>query len=121
MEEAKQKVAIEGVKFVLPFLLLTSVEPGAKVVTVPVKKTLSLDEIDEHQPIQHYGCVPFMVGAFGNAGDELEENCMFSLELIIESLGHALDVEGGARAAGHVGKRELVFLVEGECNRLKFL
>ena len=61
-------------------LLLAAVEPVAEIIVVAVEEALSLDEIDEHQAVEHDGGIPFMVGAFGDAGDEFQEGIVFLLK-----------------------------------------
>ena len=61
VEEAEQEVAVERIELVLAVLLLGSAQPVAEIVVVAVEKALALDEVDEHQPVQHHRGVPFVV------------------------------------------------------------
>ena len=92
-----------------------------KVIPVAIQKAFSLDEIDKHQAVEHDGGIPFVIGAFGDAGDKLEEGSVFLLKPVVETLGDALDIEAGASPAGDIGQRESVFFLQGEGNGFEFL
>ena len=62
VEQAEQEVAVEGVELVLALFLLAAVEPVAEVIGVAVEEALALDEIDEHQAVEHDGGIPLAVG-----------------------------------------------------------
>ena len=98
MEQAEQEVAVEGIELVLALFLCAQRQPVAQVVAVAVEKALALDEIDEHQAVEHDRGIPLAVGALGDAVDELEKRRMLLLELVVEALGHALHVKGRPRA-----------------------
>ena len=86
MEEPQQEVAVEAVELVLAALAPASVQPGAQVVGVAVKEALLLDEVDEHQPVQHHRRVPLpVVGQSPRCPDEAQEGCVLRLELIVEA------------------------------------
>src|SRR3989337_2724 len=102
-------------------LLLGSVEPVTQVVAIAVEKSLALDEIDEHQPVEHHRGVPLMVLLDGNAGDELEERGVLLAELVVEAFGNPLDVEGFTGATRYIDERKGFFLRQAEGNRLKLL
>src|SRR5262249_10946761 len=93
MKEAQEEVTVEGVELVLAMLGPHAREPVAKVAAVAVQEALALDEIDEHQPVQHHRGIPLAVGGLRNAGDELEKHCVLFLKTIVEALGDSLDVE----------------------------
>jgi len=100
VEQAEQEVAVERVEFVLALFSFAAVETIAKVGVVAVEKALALDEIDEHQAVEHDGRIPFAVGHVGDAINELEEGLAVRVEVAVERLGDALNVErsaGGAR------------------------
>ena len=101
VEQAEQEVAVEGIELVLALFLLAAVEPVAEVIGVAVEETLALDEIDEHQAVEHDGRIPFAVGHLADAVNELEEGFAVGVEVAVERLGDALDVERGAGAAGN--------------------
>ena len=121
VEQAQQEVAVEGVELVLALFLLAAAQAVAEVVAVAVEKALALDEIDEHQAVEHDRGIPFPVGALGDAVDELEEGRMLLLEPVVEALGHALHVQAGPHPARDVGQRECFFFVERKGDCTKFL
>ena len=54
MEESQQEIAVEGIELVFArFSRPASAEPVAQVVAIAVQKAFPLDEVDEHQPIEH--------------------------------------------------------------------
>ena len=73
---------------------------------VAVEEALALDEVDEHQPVQHHRRVPLLVLLDGNARDELEERGVLLAELVVESLRDPLDVEGFTSATRYVDQRQ---------------
>ena len=121
MKETQQEVTIEGVEGILPSLATAAIEAVAKVVRVAVKEALALDEVDEHQAVEHDGGVPFLVALHGYPVNEAEEGGVFLFEHIVEALGNALDVEGGTDTAGHVRQRHLLFFFERYRYALKSL
>ena len=62
MEQPQQEVAVEGLELVLAPGLLNHRQPVAQVVGVAVEKALLLNEVDEHQAVEHEGRVPLKVG-----------------------------------------------------------
>ena len=72
---------------------------------VAVEEALALDEVDEHEPVQHHRGVPLLVLLDGNARDELEESGVLLAELVVEAFGNPLDVEGLTGATGNVDER----------------
>ncbi len=83
----------------------------AQVVGVAVEKALLLNEVDEHQAVEHQRRVPFKVRRRLDALDELHEGGVFGLETFVEFLGDFIDVEGRFGFARHVEQRELIFLL----------
>ena len=81
VEQPQQEIAVERVELVPALFLLAAVEPVAKIIAVAVEKTFALDEINEHQAVEHDGRIPFVVGALGDAGDEFQERSVFLLKL----------------------------------------
>ena len=121
MEQSQQEVAIKRIKFVVALLVATSRQPIAEIVAVTVKKSLSLHEIHEHQPIKHHGGVPFPVATFWDAGDELKEGRVLALKLVVEAFGDALHIEGCARSSCNIWKCYFFFLVKREFDGFEFL
>ena len=62
-----------------------------------------------------------MVGAFGDAGDELQKRGVLLLKHFVEPFGDALYVETNASATGHINRYEGFFLDEREGDDFKFL
>lgn len=62
-----------------------------------------------------------MVLLDGNAGDELEERGVLLAELLVESFGYPLDVEGFASATCYVDNRKGFFFVEAKGDSMKLL
>ena len=58
MEEPEKKVAIEGLEFILTLGLADQSQPVTKIFRVAVKKAFFLDEVHEHQAIEHERGVP---------------------------------------------------------------
>ena len=85
VEQAEQEVAVEGVELVLALFLLAAVEPIAKVIVVAVEEAFALDEIDEHQAVEHDGGIPFAVGHLADAVNELEEGFAVGVEVAVET------------------------------------
>ena len=101
-------------ELVLALLLLHALEAVAKIVAVAVEKALLLDEVDEHQPVEHQRGVPLPVGHGLDALDELQEGIVLRLEAVVEPLGDPVHVEGGAQPGRHVDDGEVVFLIQRE-------
>ena len=89
---------------------------------VAVEEAFALDEIDEHQAVEYDGRIPFAVGHLADAINELEEGFPVGVEVSVERLGDALDVERGAGAAGddHGGETGFLFF-EGDVEDLELL
>ena len=122
VEETKQEVAVKGVELILPFFLLAALEAMAEVVAVAVEKPLLLDEIDEHQAVEHDGRIPLAVGHFADAVDERKEGLPVRVEIAVKRLGDALEVEGGARFPAHLDDCDSsLFLRERDVKRVEFL
>ena len=99
-------------------IVLVAVELAAPAAR---QQAFFLDEIDEHEAVEHERGVPFAVGLGGDALDEGEEFVVFFLEAVIEAFGDALGVERGAHAGGDDGGTKLVFFRDAEGQRLQFL
>ena len=94
MEQPQQEVAVEGEEFPLALALLDHPEAILEVICVPVQKTLALDEVDEHQPVEHERGIPLSVTLVGDALDELQERRVLSLEMVVEASGDTVTVKG---------------------------
>jgi hypothetical protein len=64
-----------------------------EVIGVAVEETFLLDEIDEHEPVEHHGGVPAPVALVLDALEEFQEPVVLGLEALIELLGDGLDIE----------------------------
>ncbi len=98
VKQAEKKVAVETVELVLALLLLATLQPVAEVIAVSVEEAFSLNKIDEHQPVEHDRCIPFPVGDLADAGDELEESIPMDIEVAVELLSDALNIEAALHA-----------------------
>src|SRR5262249_47572133 len=58
VEQPQQEVAVESEEFSLALTLLDHPEAILQVVCVSVQKTFTLDEVDEHQPVEHERGIP---------------------------------------------------------------
>ncbi len=85
------------------------------------RKPLLLDEVDEHQPVEHHRGVPLAVVLDRDALDERQEAVVLLLEAVVELLRHPVDVEARPEAAGDVGQGEQVLFGEIESYRDEFL
>ncbi len=101
VEQPQQEVAVERQEFVLALGLANELHAVAQVIGVAVEEAFLLDEVDEHQAVEHEGRVPLQVGVGLDALDELEEGGVFGLEAFVELLGDLVDIERRAGAAGH--------------------
>jgi len=97
MEQPEKEVAVKCIKLVLALFLLASVQAIAEIIMVPIKKALALDEIDEHQAIEHDRRIPFAIGHFTDSVNEFQEGFTVCVKITVECLGDTLDVEA-ARA-----------------------
>lgn len=61
----------------------------AEVIGVSVQELILLDEVDEHQPVEHQGGIRLTFVRRRNSVDELEERGVLSLEPLVESAGGA--------------------------------
>lgn len=116
-EQRAKEAAVEPVLAAL----LTLPEFRAQIIAIVVQKLLLLNEIDEHQPVQHHGSIPRLQPVIWDTLDEVQELLMLGLEAIIKALGDSLGVECGSHAPGHLDVMELLFLIEAECDGLKLL
>ena len=96
-EQREQKIAVETV----PPAALARRQLVLQVIRVAVEEALLLDEVDEHQAVQHHRGVPGPVVVNGDAADELQEVGVLALEIFVELLGDLLQVEGLGHLARH--------------------
>ena len=111
VEQPQQELAVEPLELVGAVLFLHHLQAVAQVMLVAVQEALLLDEVDEHQPVQHQGGVPVLVTLRGNSGDELLEVGQLLAEPLVETLGYALDVQGLAESLGYVGDSQAAFFL----------
>ena len=123
VEQAEQEVTVKCVELVLPVLLLATAEAVAEVIGIGVEEALALDEIDEHQAIEHDGRIPFGVGHLADAVNEVEEGFAVGVEVAIERFGDTLDVERSAGTPGHRDGGQFTFFLffERDEEDLQFL
>ena len=86
MEQPEQEVAIKAVELVLPMFGFGFAQAIAEIIGVAIKEPFSLDEVEEHQPVQHDRRVPFVLTLVWNSSDELEKNFMLRTKLFVEAL-----------------------------------
>src|SRR5260370_11713146 len=125
MAEPEQKIAVEGMKRILPILLLHHPQAVGEIIRVTVERAwpfcieeaLSLDEVDKHQAVEHQRRVPLAVRLGGDALDEFQEGGVLDLETIIEFPGDALHIEGFTHPSRDDQRVQSLFLAdrEGEC------
>jgi hypothetical protein len=84
----------------------------AKIVGVAVEEPFLLNEVDEHQPIEHQRRVPLQIGLGLDPLDELEKRGMLGLKAVVELFGDLIDVERSPRAAGHVHDGDLFLFLQ---------
>src|SRR5438093_1418798 len=104
-------MTVEGEELVGARRMTHALESIAQIVAVAVEKALLLDEVDEHQSVQHQRRVPLGVLLAAETGNEAEESVVFRLEAVVEALRDTLDVEGGARPPSDVDDRQASLLV----------
>lgn len=129
MEEPEQEIAIEGVKRILPILLLHHLQAVGEIIRVTVEyawslcieEALSLDEVDKHQAVEHQRGVPLAVRLGGDALDEFQEGSMLDLETIIEFLGDAFDIKGFTHPSRDDQCVQSLFLADREGERQELL
>ena len=95
-------------------------ETVPEIIRIAIEKAFSLNEVEEHQPIQHYRGVPFVVALVWNAGDEFEKGRVLFPELFVETFRDAfVDVAGGA--ACDIWQGQALFFVERDEETFEFL
>ena len=71
MEQPQQEVAVETVELVLAAFRLAPGKALAEIIGVAVEKALALNEVDEHQAVEHHGRIPFAVAHVADTINEL--------------------------------------------------
>jgi hypothetical protein len=112
VKKTDKEVAVEGMELVPSLEFSNSAQPVLQVVGVAIEETLLLDEVHEHQPVEHQRRVPLQVGLALDPLDELQEGGMLGLEAVVEAFGDAIDVEGRASPTGDLDDRDVFLLVE---------
>src|SRR5262245_51595739 len=107
MEESKQEVAVEAQELVLALVLLNQLDAAGQVIQVAVQKALLLDEVHEHQPVEHERGVPFTVSHVRDAFDKCQECAMLGLEAVVELLRHTVHIKGLPRPASYINQAEV--------------
>ena len=92
-----------------------------KVPGIAIKESFLLNEIDEHQPVEHERGIPLPVGINRNALDELQEVRVFLLELVVELLGDLVAVECVAQGEDDPGEGQPFLRTQGKRDQLEFL
>ncbi len=121
VEQAAQEQSIKGMKPVPACLGLNLAQAVGQIVGVAVQKTLALDEVDEHQAIQHQRGVPLPVGRAGEALDERGKALVFGLEAVVKSAGNTVAVEGATQAGNDVGESDGLFRLQRPDDGFEFL
>ena len=120
-EPLKEKWTEEVFVVSVDVFLLAIFQLVAQIIYVVVQKTFPLDEVDEHQTVEHHRGVPALHLFIGNAVEEFEECVMLFLETVIKLLGNSFSVKGCSDASGHVNERKVLFLFKSKDDGLKFL
>src|SRR5579859_131216 len=129
MEKFQQEIPVEGLELVFTSLLLHPFEAIREIIAVTIERlrrfcieeALALDEIDEHQAVQHQRSVPFAVALRRNVCDKLQESRVFKFETVIEFLCDALYIESLCDTPHHFQGAQLIFFIDSNDQRFKFL
>ncbi len=112
VEQAAQKLAVKAVELALACCLLHLLHAVLQIVLVSVQKAFFLDEIDEHQPVEHERGVPRAVCRLVQSGDEGGKGVVLGLELVVKTFGDLVAVEGAAQAGDDVGEGDGLFFFQ---------
>ena len=115
MEQPEQEYAIEAVKVALSKARLHLAHAVAQIVAVVVEEPLLLDEIDEHETVEHERCVPLTICRLLNPLDEFQERRVFVAKTIVELLGDAV-IDLLLDPAGDIDDSETFLLLQLERN-----
>ena len=128
MEEIDQKAFIELIKeTVLAFLLACPLQFVAQIIWIAIQEAFLLNEVTEHQAVEHHRCVPLFVlvlliiNMVVNAGNKFCKVAVLFLKPGIEVLGNFLRIDEESRLHFFydVENRRIVF--ERERKTLHFL
>ena len=92
-----------------------------QIVRIILEKAFFLDEVDEHQPVEHRRDVPALHRFIRDAVKELGKGIALFLEAVVELLGGALHVEGSAQPPGHIHQSQPFLFFQAEGDGLKLL
>ena len=104
-------MAVEGVELCWPGSAWTRREAIAQVVAVAVEEALLLDEVDEHQAVEHHRGVPLESRPSCEPCDEAEERRRARFEAVVECVTRS--TSKAARTRRHVDDGEVRLLVGG--------
>ena len=121
VKQAQQEEAIEGLKLPFAFAILHLTQTVAEIVAVAVEKTLFLNEVHEHQPVEHQGCVPLGVALLLHPFDEGEKGSVFPLEVVVEPLRETIAIERIAELEDRASQVNRFFFRKGNCDRTQLL
>jgi len=117
VEETPQEDAVEVVETVRAARLANSLKTASQVVRVAVQESAPLDEVDEHQTVQHERRIPVDIRGTVDTLDETLEVLQFLLKMVVEALGHLLSVERALHAVRNERDRETFLLIQPELER----
>ena len=120
-EPLKEKWTEEVSVVSVDVFLLAIFQLVAQIIYVVVQKTFPLDEVDEHQTVEHHRGVPLLHLFIGNAFEKFKECVMLFLETVIKLLGNSFSVKGCSDAFGHVRMCKPIFLFKSKSNGTQFL
>ena len=92
--------------------LLYLLHARLQVVFVAIQKAFFLDEIDEHQPVEHERGVPRAVCRLVQPGDEGGKSVVLGFEFVVEGSRYPVAVEGAAQAGDDVGEGDGLFFFQ---------
>ncbi len=126
MEQPPEELAVERVKagsgFAVPELAgRYAPEPVLQIRWVAIEEVLLLDEIDEHQPVEHQRGVLGPLPLVRQPLDEPLEHVALCLEVVVELFRDLVSVEGLAESVQRRDQPECLLLLEREGDRLEAL
>ena len=69
------------------YFLANAIQAVAEVASVAVEEAFALQEIAEHQPVQHKGGIPVANTTVGETFDEFAKGILLGLKPVVEALG----------------------------------
>ncbi|OAV68318.1 hypothetical protein Barb6XT_01075 [Bacteroidales bacterium Barb6XT] len=89
MKQCAQKTFVEySEKLVFSLLLLSPFQFLPQIIRVKIQKAFFLNEIAEHQSVEHYRYIPLLVAFHFNATNKRQKRCMLFFETGIEVFGY---------------------------------